>query len=84
MTQNYDISVTQTFVPKCFLFSVQLRMSFNFSEGVCNESVLVTYLIVVTDYYNCIFPDCLSLPYLGISAGDSIQVTSQIKSPFVD
>jgi hypothetical protein len=47
----------------------------------CNESI--TYLIVVTAYYNCIFPNYLSLPYLGISAGDSIQVTSQIKSPFV-
>jgi hypothetical protein len=55
-------------------------MSIKFSEGVCNESVL----IVVTDYYNCIFPNCLSLPYLGISTSDSIQVTSQIKSPFVD
>jgi hypothetical protein len=50
----------------------------------CNESVLVTYLIVVTDYYNCIFPNCLSVPYVGISTGDSVQVTSQIKSPFVD
>jgi hypothetical protein len=37
----------------------------------CNESVLVTYLVIVSDYYNCIFPNCLSLPYLGNSTSDS-------------
>jgi hypothetical protein len=46
-------------------------------EEVCNESVLVTYLTVVTDYYNCTFSNCLSLPYFVISTNDSIQVASQ-------